>query len=177
MLAGRWIQAVGLADSTVKRVDIDDVEVQNNPMGVHSERRPVSAALGTESFAMNFFRLEPGESFSGGLHTHHDQEEVFYVEEGEATFTVGRDGDEEVAVEGGELIRFEPGEFQVGVNTGDDDLVGWALGAPKARHDWDEIESMVYCRTCGEETGHGLELTDEGQFRLTCLDCDNSFVP
>ncbi|MFC7236044.1 cupin domain-containing protein [Halosegnis marinus] len=161
----------------MKKTAIDDVDVQNNPLGVHSERRPVSAVLGTEDFAMNFFRLQPGESFSGGLHTHHDQEEVFYVEEGEATFTVGRDRDDEVEVAGGELIRFAPGEFQIGRNTGDDELVGWALGAPASRHDWDEIESLVFCRECDEETGHGLELTDEGNFRLTCLECDTVFEP
>ncbi|KAB7514876.1 cupin domain-containing protein [Halosegnis rubeus] len=155
---------------------IDDVGIQNNPLGVHSERRPVSDALDTSDFAMNFFRLQPGESFSGGLHTHHDQEEVFYVEEGEATFTVGRDGDTEAVVSGGELIRFEPGEFQQGTNTGDDELVGWALGAPKSKHDWDEIESIVYCQECEEETGHGLSLTDAGRFELTCMECDNSFT-
>jgi mannose-6-phosphate isomerase-like protein (cupin superfamily) len=161
----------------MKKVTIDDVDVQNNPLGVHSERRPVSGALGTESFAANFFRLEPGESFSGGLHTHHDQEEVFYVEAGEATFTVGRDRDEEVVIEAGELVRFAPGEFQTGSNTGDGTLEGWAFGAPGARHDWAELESLVHCRDCGEETGHGVELTDAGRFRLTCLECDNTFVP
>ncbi|PSQ31720.1 cupin [Halobacteriales archaeon SW_6_65_46] len=160
----------------MEHTSIDDVEVQNNPLGVHSERRPVSDALGTDDFAMNFFRLEPGDSFSGGLHTHHDQEEVFYVEEGEATFTVGREGDEQITVESRELVRFEPGEFQQGTNTGERDLIGWALGAPNSKHDWDELESIVYCRDCESETGHGLSLTDAGAFELTCLECSNSFV-
>ncbi|WP_255150250.1 cupin domain-containing protein [Halorarius halobius] len=158
----------------MEKVSIDEVPVENSPLGVHSERRPVSAALGTESFAMNFFRLEPGESFSGGLHTHHDQEEVFYVEEGSATFQVGRDR-EEVTVDAGDLIRFDPGEFQRGDNTGDGELVGWALGAPKSRHDWEEIESVVHCRECGEERPHGMALTDDGGFRMTCTECGSSF--
>ncbi|WP_255196571.1 cupin domain-containing protein [Halorarius litoreus] len=158
----------------MEKVDIDDVPVQNSPLGVHSERRPVSSALGTEEFAMNFFRLQPGESFSGGLHTHHDQEEVFYVEEGTATFEIGRER-EEVEVGAGELIRFEPGEFQQGDNTGEGELVGWALGAPKSQHDWDDLESIIHCRECGEETGHAMALTDEGRFRMTCTVCDTSF--
>lgn len=159
----------------MEKVAIDDVGVQNSPLGVHSERRPVSSALGTDDFAMNFFRLQPGESFSGGLHTHHDQEEVFYVEEGTATFEVGADR-EEIVVEAGELIRFSAGEFQTGLNRGDDELVGWALGAPKSRHDWEDIESLIPCRDCEEETGHGLSVTDGGDFRMTCTECDNSFV-
>jgi mannose-6-phosphate isomerase-like protein (cupin superfamily) len=159
----------------MEKVAIEDVEVQNSPLGVHSVRKPVSAALGTEHFAMNYFELAPGESFSGGLHTHHDQEEVFYVESGRCTFTVGLER-ETVAVDAGELIRFGPGEFQMGVNDGEEPVVGWALGAPGSRHDWDEIESVVDCRKCGEETPHGLELTDEGRFRLTCTVCETSFT-
>ena len=64
----------------MRKVAIDEVDIELSPLGVHSVRRPVSDALGTEHFAMNYFELEPGESFSGGLHTHHDQEEVFYVQ-------------------------------------------------------------------------------------------------
>jgi uncharacterized cupin superfamily protein len=95
----------------MEKVAIEDVENEVNPMRVHSVRRPVSRALGTEHFAMNYFELEPGESFSGGMHTHHDQEEVFYVQEGTATFETP---DGEPVVREGELIRFAPGEYQKG---------------------------------------------------------------
>jgi quercetin dioxygenase-like cupin family protein len=159
----------------MEKVAIDDVDVQNSPLGVHSVRKPVSRALGTEHFAMNYFELEPGESFSGGLHTHHDQEEVFYVESGTCTFEVGLER-ERVEVAAGELIRFAPGEFQTGVNESDTEAVGWALGAPSSKHDWDDIESLVDCRECGEETPHGLTLTDEGRFHLTCEACGTGFT-
>jgi uncharacterized cupin superfamily protein len=100
----------------MEKVAIDDVDIETSPLGVHSVRRPVSRALGTSDFAMNYFELEPGDSFSGGLHTHHDQEEVFHVQEGTATFEVGRDREtREVAP--GECIRFSPGEFQVATMT------------------------------------------------------------
>jgi uncharacterized cupin superfamily protein len=158
----------------MEKTAIDDVDNQRNPLGVHSVRKPVSAALGAEHFAMNYFELEPGESFSGGLHTHQDQEEVFYVESGTATFDVGRDGDQ-VVVDAGELVRFEPGEFQTGYNDQDEGrVVGWALGAPGATHDWDGLESVVDCRDCGEETVHDTDLV-EGSFQLTCQDCGTSF--
>ncbi|TYL38691.1 cupin [Natronococcus pandeyae] len=174
----------------MEKTAIDDVDVERNPMDVHSVRRPVSQALGFTDFAMNYFELEPGESFSGGLHTHHDQEEVFYVQEGVATFEVresrsesddsrsdgGSDESEEVVVRAGEVIRFAPGDFQMGYNDSEEHVVGFAFGAPDAKHDWDQIESLVYCRDCADETGHGLELTADGAFRMTCTECGNSFV-
>jgi quercetin dioxygenase-like cupin family protein len=155
----------------MEKVTIDEVDNERNPLQVHDVRRPVSAALGVEHFAMNYFELSPGDSFSGGLHRHLDQEEVFYVEEGTATFEVGRER-EEITVEAGELVRFEPGEFQMGYAVEDGDgVVGWALGAPSSRHDWDELESLVYCSDCEQETAHATTLTDEGRFRLTCNEC------
>jgi len=42
---------------------------------------------------MNYVELAPGDAFPGGLHTHGDQEEVFYVLSGIATFEVGRERD------------------------------------------------------------------------------------
>ena len=157
----------------MEKVAIDDVEIEISPMETHSIRRPISKALGFSDFAMNYFELEPGESFSGGFHTHHDQEEVFYVEDGVATFDT-EDG--EVTVEAGDVIRFAPGEFQHGYNDSDDRVRGFAFGAPGAKHNWEDIESLVYCRECEEELGHGLELTDNGTFRMICTECGNSFT-
>ncbi|MFC6716921.1 cupin domain-containing protein [Natrialbaceae archaeon GCM10025810] len=168
----------------MEKTAIDDVEVEVNPMRVHAVRRPISDALGFSDFAMNYFELESGESFSGGLHTHHDQEEVFYVQAGTATFEVliPDDGDgvsdgepREVTVGAGEVIRFAPGEFQQGYNDGDERVVGFAFGAPKAKHDWGQIESLVHCRECDDEVGHGVDLTDDGRFELTCTECGTSF--
>ncbi len=113
--------------------------------------------------------LEPGESFSGGLHTHHDQEEVFYVESGTATFEVGVER-EEVVVDAGELIRFPPGEFQKGYNDGEATVEGWALGTPGASHDWDELQSRAHCPECDAETTQDVAMGD-GRFELTCTEC------
>jgi len=162
----------------MRTVAIDDVDVVTNPMGVHDLRKPVSRALGTEHVAMNYFELAPGDAFAGGLHTHEDQEEVFYVLSGTATFEVGRER-ERVDVGPGELIRFAPGEFQSGFvrEDADEEVVAWAFGAPGARHDWDAIQSIATCRACDEERAHDTELTDEGRFRFTCVECGTSFSP
>ncbi|WP_128478794.1 cupin domain-containing protein [Halorussus pelagicus] len=153
----------------MEKVAIDAVDNERNPMKVHSVRKPVSRVLGTEHFAMNYFELEAGESFSGGLHRHNDQEEVFYVESGTATFEVGLDR-EEVVVEAGELIRFPPGEFQKGYNDGEATVEGWALGAPGAMHDWDELQSRAYCPECEDEKTHDMAFVEES-FELTCTEC------
>jgi quercetin dioxygenase-like cupin family protein len=156
----------------MEKVTIDDVDNQVNPLQVHDVRRPVSQALGIENFAMNYFELGPGDSFSGGIHRHLDQEEVFYIESGTTIFEVGRER-EKHRVEAGELIRFEPGEFQTGRAVEDGDgVVGWALGAPGARHDWDQLESLVYCSDCDDERAHTTIITDEGRFQLTCNECE-----
>ncbi len=165
----------------MRKVTIDDVDIEVSPLEVHSVRRPVSEALGTEHFAMNYFELKPGESFSGGLHTHHDQEEVFYIQSGEATFDVADDPDpdaaESISVEGGEVVRFPAGQFQMGYNEEDNDerVVGFAFGAPSAKHDFGEIEAAIPCKECGEETGHGMALTGDGNFEFTCIECGNAF--
>lgn len=155
----------------MRKVAIDDVDIELSPLGVHSVRRPVSDALGTDHFAMNYFELEPGESFSGGLHTHHDQEECFYIMEGVATFEVGTDG-EEIEVEAGEVIYFDPGEFQCGRNKSDDTVVGLALAAPGSQHNWEDLESFAPCGECGEVTPHGVEEPVDG-FTIFCKDCGN----
>ncbi|MWV65206.1 cupin domain-containing protein [Halorubrum sp. JWXQ-INN 858] len=162
----------------MRRVTIDDVDVVTNPLGVHDVRKPVSRALGTEHVAMNYFELAPGDAFAGGLHAHGDQEEVFYVLSGVATFEVGRER-ERVDVGAGELIRFAPGEFQSGFVREDatEPVVAWAFGAPGARHDWDAIETIADCRTCDEERAHRTALTDDGRFRFTCVSCGTSFSP
>jgi uncharacterized cupin superfamily protein len=154
---------------SMEKVAIEDVDNEINPMRIHSVRKPVSRALGTTDVAMNYFELEPGESFSGALHTHEDQEEIFYVEDGVATFEVGVDRDT-VNVAAGALIRFPPGEFQKGYNDGDERVVGWAIGAPGASHDWDELYSRAYCPDCERETTQDVGFAG-GQFELTCTDC------
>jgi quercetin dioxygenase-like cupin family protein len=161
----------------MEKVAIDAVDPDNNPRGIHDVRRPVSDALGTDHVAMNYFRLDPGASFSPGLHRHHDQEEVFVVLEGTAEFTVGADR-ETVTVEAGGVIRFEPGEFQTGSVPGDADggVLSLAIGAPGTRHNWGpDLESLVYCRACAAEHPHESRPTGDG-FRLTCTECGNEFT-
>ncbi|MFT4883068.1 MAG: quercetin dioxygenase-like cupin family protein [Natronomonas sp.] len=155
----------------MERVIIDDIEAEPHPMGVNRERRNVTDAVGADQMTAVHYELDPGEQFSGGLHTHHDQEEMFYVIEGTATFEYGTDG-EETDVEDGEIIRFEPGEFQCGRNKSDEPVVGLALAAPGSRHNWTDLESFAPCPECDEVTSHGVEEPDEA-FVIYCNECGN----
>jgi len=166
----------------MEKVSVDDVPNDPHPMGVNTERTPLSGALGTEDVAVVHYRLAPGEQFSGGLHTHHDQEELFYVVEGTATFEHrGPDeapeddplgGTTETEVSAGEAIRFAPGEFQTGRNESDERVVGLAVAAPSSHHDWEQIESFAPCPVCDEVTSHFvLEPTDG--FGVRCDECGN----
>ncbi|SFR47577.1 cupin domain-containing protein [Halogeometricum limi] len=131
--------------------------------------RGLSDPLETENVALNYFERAPGESIGDCYHRHHEQEELFVVLSGTATFDT-EDGP--VVVESGECVRFAPGEWQQGWNRGADRLVVLALGAPRetgptdlrrecsscdertpVRVEEGATEVVFYCAECGEETG------------------------
>ncbi|KZN25225.1 cupin [Haladaptatus sp. R4] len=147
----------------MEKVHVEDVAGQ---MSAADVRRPVSKALGTEDMAINYYELAPGDSFAFGYHAHDDQEEVFYIQSGTATFET-EDGD--VVVGAGEAIRFARGEFQRGVNEGDDRVVALALGAPR---DTENVEMYRDCPECGERTQNEIEMVGDKEALVTiCSDC------
>jgi mannose-6-phosphate isomerase-like protein (cupin superfamily) len=108
-------------------------------MGANTTHKPLSRAIEGMGFATTYFELDAGEAFSGGLHTHHDQEELFRVFEGTATFEVRERSEgpsESIAVSAGEAIHFGQGDrFQTGGNESEKPVVGLAVGVPGARDD------------------------------------------
>ena len=145
----------------MEKVSIDDVEA--SAFGSDIDRRGLSDPLGTTDMALNRYRLDPGERFSGGLHAHMDQEEVFVIVEGEATFET-MDG--EVTVDEGEVIRFAPGEFQSGKNDSDGEVVAFAMGAPR---DSEDVRVPQDCPECGNDSMRAIP-ADDG-FALQCPEC------
>ncbi len=113
----------------MERVSFEDVEREPADGG---GCQSLTDALATEHVAINRYVLAPGERFSGSVHAHMDQEEVFLVLAGEATFETR---EEEVIVGASEAIRFSPGEFQSGRNDGDRRLEAIAIGAPRDSDD------------------------------------------
>jgi uncharacterized cupin superfamily protein len=153
----------------METVDVDTVE----PTGLDSgqlERRPLSDLLGTDDLAINHYTLAPGEAFSGGIHTHLDQEELFYVLSGTATFeTKGAVDDELETVEvgSGQAVRFAPGEYQHGYNDGDESVTALALGAPRPST---KIRVPQPCPFCSESDTLKVYVETDGM-TLECPDC------
>ncbi len=150
----------------MERVTVDDLDVFEHPVPTAPGGRPVGEALGVEGFAMKHYDLQPGETLSGGMHTHEDQEEVFYVLDGTVTFETP---DDEFDLEAGEAVRFAPGEYQYGRNDTDDRATALALGAPP---DSEEIRSLLPCPECGERAELAVDIPDSRDaVDLSCPEC------
>jgi uncharacterized cupin superfamily protein len=147
----------------METVTIDEVPRSVQPATV---MRPLTEALGSTDLALNYYELEPGDSFAYAYHEHEVQEEVFYVQRGTATFET-EDGDVEVAA--GEVVRFPPGEFQRGWNRGDERVVALAMGAPL---EYGEQVKLRECEACGERTDHDISRVEDGEAVVaTCGTC------
>lgn len=152
----------------METVAIDDVEPDTyDPENRTHDRRVLTGPLNASDVAVNHYVLDPGERFSGAVHAHDDQEELFLVVDGEATFET-RNG--EVVVSADEAIRFAPGEFQSGRNDGDEPVVAFALGAPRDSEAV-RIASVpgvgdVECPDCGRG-----DMTASADGGLVCPDC------
>jgi mannose-6-phosphate isomerase-like protein (cupin superfamily) len=164
-------------------VSIDDVEPHPADEAYQSDRRVLTDPLNAAHLSIVRYALEPGERFSGSVHAHPDQEEVFVVLEGEATFETrtnggATDGDEyerrEVTVGPNEAIRFAPGEFQSGRNAGDGEVVALGLGAPRDSNDiWIDRISVLddrdaSCPECGRDS---MRIPTDDRPGLVCPNC------
>jgi mannose-6-phosphate isomerase-like protein (cupin superfamily) len=160
--------------SRMEHVDVSTIEP--NGMGEDLDRRELTGPLGTTDLAANYYALDPGEAFSGGLHAHLDQEEVFYVFAGTATFEHASDATSETettAVGPDEAIRFAPGEFQQGRNEGDERVVALALGAPAGST---EVRVPEPCRECGDSDALAYVAGEDGPL-LECPECGAQVDP
>ena len=132
----------------MEQVDVDGVENAVQPAAV---MRQLTEPLGATDLAINYYELEPGDSFAFAYHRHEIQEELFYIQGGTATFETEAGP---VEVEAGEIVRFPPGEFQRGWNRGDERVVALALGAPL---EYGEQIKLRDCPDCGEATNNEFE--------------------
>jgi mannose-6-phosphate isomerase-like protein (cupin superfamily) len=150
----------------MEHVSIDDIE----PSAIERDidRRKLADPLNTSHLTLNHYILEPSERFAESLHAHMDQEEVFVILEGEATFELS---DGEITVGENEAIRFAPGEFQSGRNDSADKVVALALGAPRDSGDVRIARipgiGEIACPECGRGA---MRIPNEGT-DLTCPDC------
>ncbi|MFC7071692.1 cupin domain-containing protein [Halovenus rubra] len=147
----------------MEKVCVDDVENSIQPAAV---MRSLTAPLGLTDLALNYYELEPGDSFAFAYHNHEVQEETFYVLAGTATFET-EGGSVEVAA--GEVIRFDREEFQRGWNRSGELVRALALGAPL---EYGEQVTLRHCSDCGERTDSQLEGGEDGESVVAyCTNC------
>jgi uncharacterized cupin superfamily protein len=143
----------------MENISIHDVE----PSAENDiDRRKLADPLNATDIAINRYVLEPSERFSG-LHAHADQEEVFIVVSGEATFETMSG---EVTVSEGEVLRFAPGEFHSGKNDSAERVVAFALGAPR---DSENVRIPLDCPECSHDDMQPA--VAEGREVLVCPNC------
>ncbi|PSP98602.1 cupin domain-containing protein [Halobacteriales archaeon QS_4_70_19] len=148
----------------MEKVTFEELDADNNPGGGEESARRVGEALGTEDVGLSYYELDAGQNLSGGVHTHMDQEEIFYVLDGTLTFRT-LDGD--VEVEGGEAVRFAPGDFQQGKNESDESARLLGIGAPKPSTD---VRVPQPCAACGESDTLRF-VPGDGGMELQCPEC------
>ena len=89
-------------------IHTDDVPVtdlsENDALPPDLDILPVGDVLGVSNVRMTIWQFEPGEEIQ--YHAHSEQEEIFYVLEGEFSLKLGRSGDEE-------YVNAGPGTFWV----------------------------------------------------------------
>ena len=114
-------------------VHLDDVtetdlsEVEGVPPDLNVKR--VGDALGAEEVRLTVWYFEPGEEIQ--YHAHNEQEELFYVIEGEFSLKLGKSGEEEYVDAGpGTFWLAKPEVGHGHRNVGDERGVVLALGAP-----------------------------------------------
>jgi uncharacterized cupin superfamily protein len=152
----------------MERTTVNDIDPWMSPASV---KRSISHVLGAEHCALHYYELAPGETFGFGYHRHADQEELFYVLEGTATFET-EDG--EASVGAGEAIRFAPGEWQLGRNDSDRRVRALALGAPAVTG---ETEVRRDCPECGTEREVRVEpMEDRDALVAICETCGTELV-
>lgn len=146
----------------MEKIRIDEQENSVQPAAV---MRHLTEPLGLTDLAINYYELEPGDSFSFAYHDHEVQEEVFYVQAGTATFETEAGP---IEVTEGEIVRFGREEFQRGWNRGDDRVVALALGAPL---EYGRQRKLRHCPTCDELTDNRLDRATEDGTAVTIASC------
>lgn len=147
----------------MEKVRIAELENSVQPA---AEMHKLTEPLGLTDVAINYYKLEPGDSFAFAYHNHEVQEEVFYIQSGTATFDT-EDGP--IVVEAGEIIRFDRGEYQHGWNRGEEPVTALALGAPL---EYGTQIKLRYCADCGEQTPSRLERETENGDRVRVAYCE-----
>jgi mannose-6-phosphate isomerase-like protein (cupin superfamily) len=131
--------SVARGDDALTQYVFDGREVIRYRFPTHTNDLIMDRRDGAASEAF-FVILEPGEA--PPLHVHRDAEQVFFVLEGEATMTIGRDQPQSVPLRAGNFVRTPPGTWHAVRCTSPGRFVYLSIdcftaGPPAAEPTWD----------------------------------------
>lgn len=96
-------------------------------MGDQYGFRKVRRELGVSAFGVNVIAMPPGTS--GGFHWHDEQEELYFVHQGEVEFVFGEgDGEQRHRLRPGGIARVDPHTVRQIRNIGDGDAIYVCVG-------------------------------------------------
>jgi quercetin dioxygenase-like cupin family protein len=114
-----------LATEDVPVTDLSEIEEIPPDLDI----RPVGRLMGLENLVVTLWYFEPGEEIQ--YHAHAEQEELYYVLQGEFSLKLGRSGETEtVTVEDGAFWAAGPEIGHGHRYVGDDEGLLLAVGAP-----------------------------------------------
>jgi uncharacterized cupin superfamily protein len=109
----------------VRVTDLSDVEEIPPDLDIRS----IDEALGTDEMNVKLWYFDPGEEIQ--YHAHAEQEELYYIVEGEFSVKIGRSGEEEIHEAGsGTFYAAGPETGHGHRYVGDDQGIILAIGAP-----------------------------------------------
>jgi quercetin dioxygenase-like cupin family protein len=141
---------------------IEDVP---NVIAPSDEKREIDEAVGAAAMGVNVYVARPGQSIPFGMHSHPDQEELFYVIAGELVFETP---DEDYRVGADELFFVRPDSPHRARAAGDEPARVLAIGAPGEA---DAATIAELCPHCGETTDRDFAIDDAGPERELVVSC------
>jgi uncharacterized cupin superfamily protein len=88
--------------------------------------RKIRSAFGVTAFGINAVVIPPG--IESGRHFHDEQEELYFVHQGELEFVFGESGDERHRLGPGGIARVDPHTVRQLRNVGDTDAIYICIG-------------------------------------------------
>lgn len=146
-----------------EHVAIDEIP---NRIAPADEKREIDEAVGATAMGVNCYVASPGQLLPIGMHSHPDQEELFYVISGSLVFETP-DGDYEVDAD--EVFFAPPDSSHRGRAVGDEPARVLAIGAPGEA---DEATIHEECPRCGEVASREFAIDDAGDERELVVTCE-----
>lgn len=140
----------------------DDVP---NRIAPSNEKREIDEAVGALTMGVNFYVARPGQRIPFGMHSHPEQEELFYALAGGLVFETP---DEAYRIGADELFFVRPDSPHRARAAGDESARVLAIGAPGEA---DQAILQEECPHCDDAADRDFSIDDSGPERELVVSC------